>query len=106
MTNKDVVIDLFKKFVEKLAHVESYTSYTDLSLEVDGDRFICTANGVDSEAKDEPYVLTVVYRKGSGNVFYYRNYAGTQQHTQSVRAKGDEDLKSVLTKLLKKVKEM
>ncbi len=106
MTPKQKAIKQFQSFLDRLAAAEAFSSYSSPKLTKSKGELILTAKGVDEQAKDDPWTTHVVWKKDTNNLFYFREYkdGGYQTQKEAIKAKGEESLAVLLTKLLSKIK--
>lgn len=103
MLPKEKALHHFHKFLNRLEDKEDLiTAYTKPKVTVYKDEVVFTAQGLDTSNPEDPWVLYLVWKRGTNNLFYYRQYKGYQSDQLGVKAKGDESLAVLLTKMLKK----
>jgi hypothetical protein len=106
VSQQKAALEIFKKFLTRLAAAEVFTSYTKPEMTKSKDEIVFSAEGVDEQSKDDTWTVRVTFKKGTGNLFYSREYhdGGYQTQKEGVRAKGDESLAVLFTKLLNRIK--
>lgn len=106
MTPKEKALQQFESFLDRLAAIEAFTTYSKPELTKSTSELTFTARGVDEQALDDPWTVFIVWKKNSNNLFYYRRYKHGDYQTEkvAVRAKGVESFAVLLTKLLQRIK--
>src|SRR5512135_3784903 len=93
-TPKAKALEKFKSFLDRLQQHEVFTKYSKPKLTASKEELVFTAEGVDEQAPKDPWTTYVVWKKGTGNLFYFREYrdGGYQTQKTGTRAKGDDDI--------------
>lgn len=104
MTKKDEALALFEKFLSRMSLLQEL-DFKDVQAKVSKDRLELSTLATPQNSEDEPFKVVVVYKKETGNIFYYREYSNSYQtQTETVRARSDESFRSILTRLYAKIK--
>ena len=103
---KEKALKAFDHFLNRLENQEDFiTAYTKPKITTSKNEVVFTAQGVDKANPKDPWLLYIAWKKETNNMFYYRDYQEGSYQTQQqfVKAKGDESLAVLLTKLLRKI---
>lgn len=103
-TVKEKALDEFKAFLEKLSRSEVSTKYLNPKIKTNKQEVLFRAEGEDERSPGDPWIVTVIWKKDSNNLFYFRDYEGVPMQPEGIRAKGEESLRSLLSKLLTRIK--